>query len=95
MEISNEEIRHIANLASLNLNDSEIEQYKLNLQDILNYTNVINKANVENLDEVVTGAGEINVFRQDEIKEFDDKEALLRNSKNVQNHMFQIPKVIN
>ena len=77
------------------LKENEIEQYKLNLQDILNFANIINKAPVEDIDESITGIDEINVFRKDEIKEFEDKEALLQNSKNVRNHMFQIPKVIN
>ena len=95
MEVSKEEILHIANLADLNLKDDEIEEYKANLQDILNYANIVNKAQVEDLDVAVTGVEEINVFRKDEIKEFEDKKALLQNSRNIQGNMFQIPKVIN
>ena len=95
MEVSKEEILHIANLADLNLKDDEIEEYKANLQDILNYANIVNKAQVEDLDVAVTGVEEINVFRKDEIKEFEDKKALLQNARNIQGNMFQIPKVIN
>ena len=37
MKVSREEILHIAKLANLNLKEEEIENYILNLQDILNY----------------------------------------------------------
>ena len=94
MSVSKEEIIHIAKLADLNLKEDEIEKYQTNLQEILNFANIINKAPIEELDNTVVGIEEVNVFRKDEINEFEDKEALLSNSKNVQNHMFQIPKVI-
>ena len=37
MKVSKEEILHIANLAQLTLEDSEIEEYMLHLQNILNF----------------------------------------------------------
>ena len=36
MQVSKEEILHIANLAQLTLEEDEIEKYLLNLQDNLN-----------------------------------------------------------
>lgn len=56
-EVSKEEILHIANLARLNLEEDEIEKYRENLQDILNFANVVNNAPVEGLD-VTIGANE-------------------------------------
>ena len=47
MQVSTEEILHIANLAHLNLKENEIEKYKLNLQDILNFANIVNNAPTE------------------------------------------------
>ena len=49
MKVSREEILHIANLADLNLKEEEIDKYILNLQDILNFANIINNAKVESL----------------------------------------------
>lgn len=37
MKVSKEELLHIANLASLNLKEEEIDTYLLHLQDILNF----------------------------------------------------------
>ena len=95
MQVSKEEILHIANLANLNLEENEIEKYILNLQDILNFANIVNNAPVEDLD-ITIGANEAkNVFRKDEIKIFEDREALLQNAVSKEQNMFKIPKVIN
>lgn len=93
-EVSKEEILHIANLARLNLEEDEIEKYRENLQDILNFANVVNNASVEGLD-VTIGANEAkNVFRKDEIKVFEDTESLLQNAPSQEQNMFKLPKVI-
>lgn len=95
MQVSREEILHIANLAHLNLEENEIEKYQTNLQDILNFANVVNNAPVDGLD-ITVGANEAkNVFRKDEIEIFEDNKALLQNAINPEQNMFKIPKVIN
>ncbi len=95
MQVSKEEILHIANLANLEINETEVDKYLLNLQDILNFANIVNQAPVENLD-ITIGANESkNVFRKDEIKVFEDNQALLQNAPEQEQNMFKIPKVIN
>lgn len=95
MQVSREEILHIANLAHLNLEENEIEKYQMNLQDILNFANIVNNAPVEGLD-ITVGANEAkNVFRKDEIEIFEDNKSLLKNAINPEQNMFKIPKVIN
>ena len=95
MKVSKEEILHIANLAQLTLEDSEIEEYMLHLQDILNFANIVNNAPVEGLD-ITIGANEAkNRFRKDEVKVFDNIEGLLQNAPEKDRNMFKIPKVLN
>lgn len=95
MQISKEEILHIAKLADLELEENEIEKYMLHLQDILNFANIVNNAPVDNLD-ITIGANEAkNVFRKDEVKIFEDNGALLQNAPVQEQNMFKIPKVIN
>ena len=93
-EVSKEELLHIAKLADLNLKDEEVDEYLLNLQDILNFANIVNKANVDGLD-VTIGANEAkNIFRKDEVVQFEDKELLLQNAPERERNMFKIPKVL-
>lgn len=95
MQVSKEEILHIANLANLTLEENEVQKYLDNLQEILDFANIVNNANVENLD-ITIGANEAkNVFRKDEIEVFEDNKALFMNAPSEEQNMFKIPKVIN
>lgn len=94
MQVSREEILHIAKLADLNIKEEEINKYLLNLQDILNFANIISKAPVEGLNEAIGANDNYNVFRKDEIKVFENNEGLLSNAPEKERNMFKIPKVI-
>lgn len=95
MEIKKEEIMHIAKLASLKIKDEEIEEYRKNLQDILNFANTINSVDTENIEETNGTSANVNSFREDEVKNFEDENLLMYNAPEQQNNMFKIPKVIN
>ena len=94
MQVEKEEILHIAKLASLNIKEEEIEEYRKNLQDILNFANIVNGVNTDNVSESIGSTSNINIFREDQVKEFEDKKALLQNAPEKQNNRFKIPKVI-
>ena len=95
MQVSKEEILHIANLANLTLEENEVQQYLGNLQEILDFANIVNNANVDNLD-ITIGANEAkNVFRKDEVEVFEDNKSLFMNAPSEEQNMFKIPKVIN
>ena len=95
MQVSKEEILHIANLANLTLEENEVQQYLDNLQEILDFANIVNNANTENLD-ITIGANEAkNVFRKDEVEIFEDNKALFMNAPSEEQNMFKIPKFIN
>ena len=94
MKVSKEELLHIAKLADLNLKDEEIDDYLANLQNILNFAEVVNKAPTEGLEETIGANENSNVFRKDEVKVFENHEGLLQNAPEQERGMFKIPKVI-
>lgn len=94
MEVTREELLHIAKLANLNIKEEELDNYLNNLQNILNFANVVNNAPVEGLDETIGANDNYNVFRKDEIKVFGDRDLLLQNAPEQERGMFKIPKVI-
>ena len=51
-KVSKEELLHIANLADLNIADDEVDNYLKNLDDILNYVEVIQKAPIDILEKM-------------------------------------------
>ena len=95
MAISKEEIIHIAKLASLNLSEEEIEKYTGDMQEILEFTNMINNVNTEGMNETVAANEKSNIFRKDEVINFENRELLLQNAPSQDEGMFRIPKVIN
>lgn len=94
MEVKKEELLHIANLARLKLQDNEIEKYLLNLQDILNYANLVNKVDVEGLKETIGERDAYNVFRKDVIDRFGNIEGMIKNFPEEQDDMIRVPKVV-
>lgn len=94
MKVSKEELLHIADLADLNIKEDEIDNYLENLQDILNFAEVINNASTEGLEETIGANENCNVFRKDEVKEFDNKEGLMQNAPEKERNMYKIPKVL-
>ena len=94
MKVSKEEVLHIANLADLEIKEEEIDRYCENLEEILNFAEIVNKAPVDDLDITIGTNSKKNVFRKDEIVEFKDKEMLLENAPAKSRNMFEIPKVL-
>ena len=92
--VSKEELLHIAKVANLNIKEEELDKYLANLQDILNFANIVNNANTDGLEETIGENDKVNVFRKDEVKVFEDNKALLMNAKEQERNMFKIPKVI-
>ena len=95
MAISKEEVIHIAKLASLNLSEEEIERYANDMTEILDFANMINSVNTDEIKETIAANENYNVFRKDEVIPSTDRDVLLQNAPSKDEGMFRIPKVIN
>ena len=95
MAISKEEVEHIAKLASLNLTEAEKERYANDMTEILEFANMINSVNTDEVNETIGANENYNVFRKDEIVQTVDKETLLQNAPSQADGLFRRPKVIN
>lgn len=94
MKVSKEEILHIANLAQLEMKEEEIEEYRRNLEDILEMAEIVCNAPVEELNVTIAANEAKNRFRKDEIRVFDNIDGILKNNKDVKDNMFKLPKVL-
>lgn len=94
MNITKEQLKHIANLANLSFSDEELDKYAIDLSDTLNFVNQLNEVNTDNVEITTSILGEYNIFREDEVKESFDRELLLQNAPDRQDGMFKIPRVI-
>lgn len=94
MSVSKDELLHIAKLADLKIKDDEIDNYLRNLEDILNYAEIIKQAPIQNCNNSIIENSNVNAFRKDDIREFDNRVGIFNNAKEIEKNMFKIPKVI-
>ncbi|MFW6386892.1 MAG: Asp-tRNA(Asn)/Glu-tRNA(Gln) amidotransferase subunit GatC [Bacillota bacterium] len=92
--ISKEEVRHIADLAHLELSEADVETFTRQLGDILDY--------IEKLDELDTGdvvptsytIPMRNILRGDDVEESMEREKVLQNAPEVKDGQFRVPPII-
>lgn len=94
-KVTNKELLYIADLADLDIKEEECDEYLKNLEEILEFADIINNADTEKMDITIGVNDEVNVFRKDEVKEFENMEGLLENAPDKDQNMYRIPKVIN
>lgn len=74
MGISKDEIKHIADLARLELSSDELRKYGDQLSQILSYINQLQEVDVNNIEPTAQVTGLLNVIREDEPVGWDRKE---------------------
>ena len=93
--ISKDEVRKVAQLARLQLNESEIQQHAEQLEKILEYIKQLEKINTESVPCTTRAIEVVNVLRKDEKKEYEDSEELLDLAPSREDKFFKVPKIIN
>ena len=93
--ISSDEVKKVAQLARLELNESEINQHAEQLEKILEYIKQLEKINTENVPCTTRAIEVVNVFRKDEKKNHENLEEILDLAPSRENKFFKVPKIIN
>ena len=93
--ISNDEVKKVAHLARLELNESEIEQHAKQLEKILDYIKQLEKINTQNIPCTTRAIEVANVFRIDKKKDCENFEELIDLAPARENKFFKVPKIIN
>ncbi len=96
MQLSKEEIQHIAKLARLELTDKELEKYGGQLSAVLNYIDQLKEVDVKGIEPTAQVTGLENVLREDEIKDWDEKEieAALKDAPEREEKFIKVKRVI-
>ena len=93
--LSKEEVKHIAKLARLSLKEEEIDIFSVQLNDILQYTEQLNKLDTENVVETSQVTGLSNVSQNDKIeKKCTGEELLLSSPMPVERKQIRVKPVI-
>jgi len=93
-KISKEEVKKVAHLSRLELNEDEIIKHAKQLEKILDYIRQLEKIDTDNVPCTTRAIEVTNVFRKDEKKNFDCNEELLELGPSIEDQYFKVPKII-
>ena len=93
--ISSDEVKKVAQLARLELNEGEINQHAKQLEKILEYIKQLEKINTENVPCTTRAIEVVNVLRKDQKKNYENSEQILDLAPSRENKFFKVPKIIN
>ena len=94
-KISRDEVKKVAQLARLELNENQIQKHAEQLEKILEYIKQLEKINTNNIKCTTRAIEVINVLRKDEKKDYQSIEQLLDLAPSRENKFFKVPKIIN
>ena len=95
-KLTDEQVKHVAKLASLTLSESDVEKYRNQLSEILEFVSKLRDIDTSKTIATNQTTGLINVFREDEIDESRilTQEQALANAPDSYNGFFKIPAVL-
>ena len=94
-KITNDEVKKVASLARLELDNDEINNHAKQLEKILEYIKQLEKIDTENVPSTTRAIEVTNVFRKDEKKNSDCTEDLLDLGPSREDKYFKVPKILN
>ena len=94
-KITKEEVKKVAHLARLELNENEIKSHAEQLEKILEYIKQLEKIDTDEVNCTTRAIEVINVFREDNKKNSDCIEEILELGPSREEKYFKVPKIIN
>ena len=94
-KINKEEVKKVANLARLELNEDAINNHAEQLEKILKYIKQLEKIDTDDVPCTTRAIEVINVFRKDENKNPDWNEELLELGPSREDQYYKVPRIIN
>ena len=94
-KITRDEVKKVAHLARLELNEDEISNHVEQLKKILEYIKQLEEIDTHEVPCTTRAIEVINIFRKDEKKNSDCTEEILELGPSREDKYFKVPKIIN
>jgi aspartyl-tRNA(Asn)/glutamyl-tRNA(Gln) amidotransferase subunit C len=94
MELSLEEVDHVAGLARLGLTAEEREQLRAQLSSILGHISALNQLDTDNIPPTAQVVALTNVMRDDVVRPSLPREAILANAPRQQDGFFEVHAIL-
>ena len=93
-KITNQEVKKVAHLARLELNENAINNHAKQLEKILAYIKQLEKIDTQDVPCTTRAIEVINVFRKDEKRIYECTEEILELGPSREDKYFKVPKII-
>ena len=94
-KITKEEVKKVAHLARLELDEDAINNHAEQLEKILEYIKQLEKIDTNDVPCTTRAIEVTNVFRKDQKENFDCTEDILKMGQSREEKYFKVPKIIN
>lgn len=93
--ITNDDVRHLAQLSSLQMSDAEVESLRADIEKIINYINQLDELYTDDVEPTYQVTGLQNVWRDDEIIDSSvSRQQLLALAAEQSDNCVKVPKVL-
>lgn len=92
--IDTKTVKHVANLVRLGISEEEAQTFSEQFSSIIDYFNMLNEVNTENVAPASDIANAENVLREDEVKPSMKREEFLKNAPQSERGYVKVPTVL-
>jgi aspartyl-tRNA(Asn)/glutamyl-tRNA(Gln) amidotransferase subunit C len=97
MKLEKKDIKHIADLARLELSEAELDLYGSQLSGVLDYIDQLQEVDTEGVEPTAQVTGLLNVLRSDKIKDWEasERQAALAQAPAFEDEQYRVGRVLN
>jgi aspartyl-tRNA(Asn)/glutamyl-tRNA(Gln) amidotransferase subunit C len=92
--MNREEVVKVALLARLKLTDDELDRFTSQLGQVLQYVDILNEVETEDVEPMAHAVELFNVFRDDEVRESLARDEALSNAPETDGQCFLVPPIL-
>ena len=93
--ITTDIVKRVARLSRLQLTEEEVEAFTSQLSDVLNYIELLNEVETDNIEPMAHAVESTNVFREDKLKASLPRSDSLSNAPKTDGNYFLVPPILN
>jgi aspartyl-tRNA(Asn)/glutamyl-tRNA(Gln) amidotransferase subunit C len=93
-DISKEQVKHVADLARLEMDDKEVEKFTKQMGEIIHFAEILNELDTTGVKPTTHVLKIQNVMREDKIEKGLPRELVLKNAPEHQDGQIRVPTIV-
>ena len=94
MSDSSIDVKYVANLARLDLNEEEIQDFTNQLNDIISFVKQLERVDTTNIEPTSHASAVVDVIREDKLRKGMGSDVALKNATYQSNRQFKVTRVV-